>query len=301
MMVNMKLFGIGDGGCQIVNQLEKAQLSEVAYCYVNTDKAFLQKFPKEQCLLLGEGRTTNGRVQSGKQAAIKARKHIKRAMKDCDLIILCAGLGGGTGSGALPVFARYAKELNILTLAFVSEPFPFEGSVKTHITRCAVQQIERYADATICIDNSLFPSHRSEQAQAWFQINEKVHQGILALYELINVPMYINVDFADIITTLSEHGKGFIGVGSGKGKHRVSTALYQALHGEQSERTLKGFHYAILHICGSEDLTLDEVQEAIERMHSEAGQELDVIFGMHIIAQQTDEIVVTILASQRLQ
>ena len=235
----------------------------------------------------------------GKRAAIEAKEEICKRMKGADMILLCAGLGGGTGSGALPVFAQLARELHALTIAFVTLPFPFEGKKRMRTAMASMEEIYSYTDTCITLSNRHILQHLGNApiTSAFSTANSIIQQGIQALYELITIPVYINVDYADICTTMEKQKHGFIGVGYGIGNRKGEDAVKEALSASLLEHDIRGLHHAIVHIFGNSELTLEEVQQIVNFIHTEAGGALDIIFGMAINDSLKDEVIVTILAA----
>ena len=301
--VSIKIFGIGDGGCNAIRQMLQHPLYDVEYIAVNTNQLALIQLPWSQKLLIGEkltkGYGTGADPTLGKRAALSCREAIYERMTGAEMVLLCAGLGGGTGSGALPVFAQVAQELHALTIVFVTLPFPFEGKKRMRTAMASMQEIYASSDTCITLSNQHILKHLGNASitSAFSMANGIIQQGIQALYELIRIPVYINVDYADICTTMKQQKHGFIGVGYGSGSDKGEQAVKQALSASLLEHDIKGLHHAIIHICGSSELTLDEVQQIVDRIHEEAGESLEIIFGMAMNETLEDEIVVTVLAA----
>ena len=301
--VTIKIFGIGDGGNTIIRHMLQHRLHGVEYIAVNTNRLALLQLSQEHKLLIGEKQTkgygTGADSLLGKRAAIEAKEEICKRMKGADMILLCAGLGGGTGSGALPVFAQLARELHALTIAFVTLPFPFEGKKRMRTAMASMEEIYSYTDTCITLSNRHILQHLGNApiTSAFSTANSIIQQGIQALYELITIPVYINIDYADICTTMEKQKHGFIGVGYGSGNRKGEDAVKEALSASLLEHDIRGLHHAIVHICGNSELTLEEVQQIVNFIHTEAGGALDIIFGMAINDSLKDEVIVTILAA----
>lgn len=301
--VHIKVFGIGDAGCHMITQMLEKPLGEVDYMAVNTNASSLHAFPQHQRLLIGEtltkGYGAGADPEAGKRAALVAQNSIRTQLEKRDMVILCAGLGGGTGSGTLPVIARLAKEMQALTIAFVTLPFPFEGKKRSVCAQAALAEIYGCADTCITLSNQHILQHLgSSPITETFRIaNSIIQQGIQALYELIMIPVYINVDYADIKAVMEKQRHGFIGVGYGKGEQRSKQAVQQALSARLLEHGIQGLQHAIVHICVCADVSLEEVQQTIMQIHEAAGINMDIIFGMAVNEKLQEEMIVTILAA----
>ncbi len=301
--ITMKIFGIGDRGNSMIWHMLQQPLQGVEYIAVNTNQHSLKQFSVKQKLLLEQNPIkeygTEAATELGKRAARSCKEEIIARMKGADMVLLCGGLGSDMGSGALPVFAQLAKQMHTLTIAFVTLPFPFEEEKRMCIAKSALEDIYTNADTCITLSNQyiLQQLNNTEIKSACSMADRMIQQGIQALYELITIPVYINVDYADIRTTMAEQKHGFIGVGYGRGAYKGEQAVAQALSACLLEHDIAGLHHAIVHICGNSALTLDEVQQIINRIHDEAGEALDIIFGMAFNENLQDELIVTVLAA----
>ncbi len=299
----IKVFGIGGGGCNAVNCMIDEYIKGVEFYVTNTDLSVLKESKIENKILLGEkltkGLGAGGNPNIGKLAALEEENEIRKAMKNCDMIFLTAGLGGGTGTGATPVFAKIAKELGVLTVAIVTKPFLFEGKKRIKAAEQALQEIKKNIDSIIIINNNnlLKLIGRRPLIETFCVANNILRQGIRTITDLIAMPALINIDFADIKTIMSNKGGALIGIGLGEGEDKALNAARKAIQSPLLETKINGASDAIVNITGGKNLTLFDTQTIVIEIQKQCGKVLDIIFGVAINENLDDAIIVTIIAT----
>jgi cell division protein FtsZ len=236
-------------------------------------------------LVIGEkltkGHGAGARPEVGEQAAIESREGIRSCLKGCDMVYLAAGMGGGTGTGALPVAAEIAKEMGILTVAVVTRPFSFEGKKRTAYSNAGIEKTKKIVDALIVVPNDrLLLSDRSTTVQEAFAMADGVlRQAVQGVTDLVTKPGLINVDFADLRSIMKHSGGAVMGVGSGKGDSRAEDALKHAMESPLMECSIKGAKGVILNVTAGQDIGIFEVQDAAEHLRSQIDPDANFIWG----------------------
>ena len=281
----IKVMGIGGGGSNAIGRMFKEKNSMVEYHAVNTDAQHLFRCDVTSRIQIGtqltRGLGVGANPELGRQAAEESRDELKQAMEGADMVFLAAGMGGGTGTGALPVIAQLAKESGALTVGVVSKPFSFEASERRKNSDEGIARLVDHVDTLIVIPNDclLQMDRHKEQAISWEDAlkmaDSVLHQGIQAIAEVVTVPGEINVDFADVKTILSNAGQSWLAIGHGKGENRAKDAAKQATKSPLLNIAIEGAKRILFVITGGNNLTLKEVQEAadvIQEMADPRGQ-----------------------------
>ena len=236
----------------------------------------------------------------GKLSAEENKDRIQQILKGTDLLFITAGMGGGTGTGASPVIAKLAREMKILTVAVVTLPFSFEGKKKMDYALAGVEELRKYVDSIIVIPNDKLRGvvkQGTSFPEALKVADEVLRQGIRGIAELIVNPSLINLDFADVRTTLKDRGVAHMGIGIAKGEKRIADAVRCAICSPLLNTTIEGASSVILNVVGGNDLTLDEVCQAAELVKGVIDYSANVIFGACIEENMTDEVEVVIIAT----
>jgi cell division protein FtsZ len=281
----IKVVGIGGGGNNALDHIIRSGAGRVEFLAINTDSHCLEKCLSVEKLVIGEkltkGHGAGARPEVGEQAAIESRENIRACLKGCDMVYLAAGMGGGTGTGALPVVAEIAKEMGILTVAVVTRPFGFEGKKRTAYSNSGIEKTKRIVDALIVVPNDrLLLSDRSTTVQEAFAMADGVlRQAVQGVTDLVTRPGLINVDFADLRSIMKHSGGAVMGVGSGKGDNRAEDALKHAMESPLMESSIKGAKGIILNVTGGPDIGIFEVQEAAEHLRSQIDPDANFIWG----------------------
>jgi cell division protein FtsZ len=301
----IKVVGIGGGGNNALDHIIRSGAGGVEFLAINTDAHCLEKCLSVEKLVIGEkltkGHGAGARPEIGEQAAIESREHIRSCLKGCDMVYLAAGMGGGTGTGALPVVAEIAKELGILTVAVVTRPFNFEGKKRTVYSNAGIERTKKIVDALIVVPNErLLLSDRSTTVQEAFAMADGVLcQAVQGVTDLVTKPGMLNVDFADLRSVMKHSGGAVMGVGSGKGDNRAEDALRRAMDSPLMECSIRGAKGVILNITGGADVGLHEVEAAIKKhLENQVDPDATFIWGLvNDVMSREEEIRMVVIAT----
>jgi cell division protein FtsZ len=281
------VIGVGGAGGNAVNNMIRADLKGVEYLVCNTDAQALQGSNAEQRLQLGlqitKGLGAGANPERGRAAAEEAIDDIIAYLEGSNMAFITAGMGGGTGTGAAPVVARAAREQDILTVGVVTKPFHFEGAHRMRLAEEGIKELQQYVDTLIIIPNqNLFriASTKTTFAEAFKMADDVLYSGVRGVTDLMVMPGLINLDFADIRAVMSEMGKAMMGTGEGEGEQRAIVAAEAAISNPLlDEVSLKGARAMLINITAGMDISLFEVDEAVNRVRSEVDPDANVIFG----------------------
>jgi cell division protein FtsZ len=301
------VIGIGGAGGNMLNAIVKEGINNIKYIALNTDFQALSNVNVEEKIVLGSSLTggmgTGANPEIGKLAIEENLDLVLDKIHDSDIVFLLAGLGGGTGSGVVPLLTKILQEKQILSIALVTKPFFFEGSRRMQVAQQAIMKIEEYTDTLIIIPNQkLFECNTMQDislCDAFDKINALMVDCIKAVTETIFSPGHINVDFADIRTTMSKMGRAVIGIGKGKGEKRATDAIQAAIASPLLENnSLKGARSILLNIHGDSSLSLQEMNVIAGFVHDEAHPDAHIIVGSSINKfKEDDSITLTIIAT----
>lgn len=284
----IKVIGLGGGGCNAINRMIELGISGVDFIAANTDYQALQTCLAPQKLLLGpqvtRGLGAGGKPEIGKAAAEESEDEIASALHGADMVFLTAGMGGGTGTGSIPVAARAARSIGAVTIAIVTTPFSFEMGHRQRNATQGLYELTKYTDTLISIPNDrlLHIAPKDLPLDLAFRLADDVlRQAVQGITELITEPGLINVDFAHIRQLMKLGGGALMAIGQGKGPQKAAMALHQALHHPLLEE-IPIDHAAgiIANFTGGQDLTLYEVSEVLSKLHQQAGTDADIVFGL---------------------
>ncbi|MDR1965250.1 MAG: cell division protein FtsZ [Synergistaceae bacterium] len=281
----IKVVGIGGGGNNALDHIIRSGASGVEFLAINTDFHCLEKCLSSEKLVIGEkltkGRGAGAKPEVGEQAALESRENIRAYLKGCDMVYLAAGMGGGTGTGALPVVAEIAKDMGILTVAVVTRPFSFEGKRRTTCSNAGIEKVKKFVDALIVVPNDrLLLSDRSTTVQEAFAMADGIlRQAVQGVTDLVTRPGQINVDFADLRSIMKHSGGAVMGVGSGKGDNRTEEALKRAMESPLMESSIRGARGVILNVTAGPDIGIFEVQAAAEQLKAQIDTDATFIWG----------------------
>lgn len=302
---NIKVIGIGGGGGNAVNHMVSSNIEGVEFMCANTDAQALQSIAARTVLQLGieltKGLGAGANPDVGKQAAMDDRERIREIIHGADMIFLTAGMGGGTGTGAAPIIAEIAKELDILTVAVVTRPFPFEGSHRGAVANRGIEELANHVDSLITIPNEkLLPvlGRDISLINAFNAANDVLLGAVQGIAELITKRGLINVDFADVRTVMSEMGMAMMGTGVATGENRAREAAEKAIASPLLEDVnLQGARGILVNITGGIDLAIGEFDEVGNTVKEFASEDAIVVVGTVIDPDLTDEIRVTVVAT----
>ena len=302
----IQVIGVGGGGCNAVNRMIEQGIEGVDFIAVNTDQQALDYSQAQTKITLGKKTTgglgAGGNPEIGKEAAEEDREIIQERIKDSHMIFITAGMGGGTGTGAVPVIAQIGKELGILTVAIVTTPFNFEGEKKQQFATKGIEELRKYIDTIIIIPNQLLLSVLEKQTpmqEAFRKADEVLRMGVKGIADLITQPGEINVDFNDVRTVMTNGGDALMGIGYGDGEDRARRAATEALHNPLLHNThIKGATGVLVQITGDEDFTLDEYSTIMDVINEHVNTaQATVISGMAIREGYEEGIKVTLIAT----
>ncbi len=279
--------GVGGAGCNAVNNMITAQLQGVDFIVANTDAQALANTNADNRIQLGveitQGLGAGAQPKIGEAAAEEALERIDEMLAGCHMAFITAGMGGGTGTGAAPVIARRAREKGILTVGVVTKPFQFEGGRRMKIAEAGIQELAGHVDTLIIIPNqNLFrvANERTTFADAFNMADEVLHSGVRGITDLMVMPGLINLDFADVRTVMSEMGKAMMGTGEADGDGRAADAAAAAISNPLlEEASLKGAKGVIINVTGGMDMTLFEVDEAVNMVRDQVDTDALIVFG----------------------
>lgn len=301
----IKVVGIGGGGSNAVNSMiVNNQINGVDFVAVNTDAQALLLSQAQNKIQIGDNLTrglgAGGNPEIGKQAAEETRERIAEYMRDSDMVFLTCGEGGGTGTGATPIFAEIAKELGALTVAVVTKPFHFEGTRRMVQAEEGIANLKDKVDTLIVIPNQRLLEvidKKMTLIEAFRVADSVLGQGVQGISDLITMPGLINVDFADVRTIMTNAGSALMGIGTGVGENRAATAARTAVASPLLETTVEGAKGVLFNIIGGNDLTMAEVDEAAKLIASAVDPDANIIFGATIDEKLVDQIKITVIAT----
>jgi len=300
----IKVIGVGGGGGNAVNRMIKAGLSGVEFYLMNTDAQVLQYGAAPNKIRLGTNTTkglgAGGKPEVGEAAAEEARQDITKAIEGADMVFVTAGMGGGTGTGAAPIVARVAKELDILTIAVVTKPFSFEGPKRTKQALAGIEKLKDAVDAIIVIPNDNLLNVAGSKVgltESFAIVDEVLLRGVQGITDIITIPGLINVDFADVRSVMSASGSALMGIGIGQGEGRAEEAARNAIDSKLLETTIDGAKGVIVNITGGPDLGLNDVTKAMTIINNAVQEDATVIFGTVTDENMQGEVKITVIAT----
>lgn len=302
--INIKVIGVGGGGNNAVNRMISTNIRGVEFIAVNTDSQVLDTSCAAKKLVIGDkitrGKGAGANPEVGKRSAEESIEDIKQLLEGADMAFITAGMGGGTGTGAAPVIARVAKEMGILTVGIVTKPFTFEGRKRYQQAEAGITELSKYVDSLIVIPNERLKQVEDTHitlANAFEIADDVLRRGVQSVSELINVPGFINLDFADVTTIMKNAGYAHMGVGSAKGSDKAQLAAMAAISSPLLETNIAGATGVLVSITASEDIQLEEVETASRMIYEEAHPDATIIWGAAFSPDLQDEIRVTIIAT----
>ncbi|MEO0270473.1 MAG: cell division protein FtsZ [candidate division WOR-3 bacterium] len=305
--IRIKVLGIGGGGSNAVRYMTEKGVENVELIVANTDVQALNRIPVNIKIQLGKnitkGQGAGGDPEIGKKAAEESIEEIRNILKDADMIFLAAGLGGGTGSGGIPVIAKLCKEeLNVLTTAVVTLPFLMEGPLRQRKALQALNELKNYVNSYIVIPNERLLKNGNENLplkEAFKKVDEVLFQAVKGIVNVIQKPQYVNVDFADIKTVLKYGGKAVMGIGIAEGENRAKNAAREAIFSPLIDTEgVKHAKGVLLNIVGGNDLTIREINEVMDFVMNEVDSEnTEIITGLDYSEEMEGKIEITLIAS----
>ncbi|MCP4105027.1 MAG: cell division protein FtsZ [Desulfobacteraceae bacterium] len=301
----IKVIGVGGAGGNAINNMIDSNLHGVNFIVANTDIQALEISKAPVKLQIGakltEGLGAGANPQLGGEAAQENAEAIRNALKDSHMVFITAGFGGGTGTGATPVIAEICKELGALTVAVVTKPFSFEGRRRFRQAEEGIEMLKELADTVITIPNDRLRGLASKNAtmiEMFKRADEVLLHSVKGITDLILMPGLVNLDFADVKTTMLRAGMAIMGIGVASGENRAVEAAERAIsHPLLEDLSISGAKGVLMNITSSSDLTMQEMTEASERIYSEVGEDSEIIWGAVIDDNLGDEMRVTVIAT----
>lgn len=303
---NLKIIGVGGAGGNAVNSMiDESDLDLDAFLVANTDAQSLSVSPVLTKIQLGskitKGLGAGSNPDVGRRAAEEELDTLLQKVEGADILFLTGGLGGGTGSGALPVIAQAAKELGILTVAIVTKPFLFEGKRRAHIADEAIKALKSAVDTLIIVPNQRLLEIADEKISmldAFCLSDEILKQAIKGISDIITKSGHINVDFADVRTIMKDMGMAIMGTGVASGADRARIAAQKAISSPLLENvSIEGARGVLINITGSADLGLYEINDAASLVYSMVSEDANIILGSVIDPSMGDEVMITVIAT----
>ncbi len=299
------VIGVGGAGGNAVNNMIASRLDGVEFIAANTDAQAISQSLTQRRIQLGvvatRGLGAGAKPQVGREAAEESLEEIIRHLAGANMAFITAGMGGGTGSGAAPVIARAAREQGILTVGVVTKPFQFEAAHRMRLAEAAIEELSQYVDTLIVIPNqNLFRvvTERTSFAAAFKMADDVLYSGVRGVTDLIMMPGIVNLDFADIRTVMTEMGKAMMGTGEAEGEKRAIEAAEAAISNPLLDDTsMRGARSVLINITAGDDLTLFEVDEAINRIRDEVDPDVNLIFGSALDENINGRMRVSVVAT----
>ena len=305
-LIKIKVIGVGGGGNNAVNQMILTDVDDVEYILVNTEKGILERANTNGCKVLQIGKETakglgaGANPEVGEKAAKENIDDINKILEGTDLLFLTAGMGGGTGTGAIPVIAEAAKKKGILTIGIVTKPFAFEGKLRKVRADLGLDKLKPNVNALIVISNDKLLENTESNVSilnAFKMTDDILRQGIQSITDLINSVGTINVDFADVRTILGYSGFSYMGIGKSNAENKIEEATIKALNNPLTESGIDGAKGVIFNIKGGEDIALEDINRSASLVGDRVSPDANIIFGTVIDEDLGDEVIVTVVAT----
>jgi cell division protein FtsZ len=301
----IKVIGVGGAGGNAINNMIASNLQGVKFITANTDGQALEISRAPVKIQMGEkltqGLGAGANPQIGRDAALESEEALRNALDDSHMVFITAGFGGGTGTGAAPVIAEICKDLGALTVAVVTKPFAFEGKKRTQLAEDGIENLKKVVDTAITIPNDRLRGLAPKNAklmEMFFRADEILLHSVKGITDLIMMPGLVNLDFADVKTTMSKAGMAIMGIGIATGENRAVEAAERAMsHPLLEDIPITGAKGVLMNITSTSDMEFEEVAEASERIHDEVGDDADIFWGTSIDDSLGDELRVTVLAT----
>ena len=296
------VIGVGGGGNNAVNRMMDSQVQLVEFMCINTDKQALALSKAPVTLQIGEkltkGLGAGAQPEVGQKAAEESIEVIQKALMGADMVFITCGMGGGTGTGAAPVIAKAAKDMDILTVAVVTKPFRFENKTRMNNALMGIEKLKEVVDTLIIIPNDKLldiVDRRTSIKEAFAKADEVLEQAVSGITDLINIPSLINLDFADVRTVMLDKGIAHIGIGTATGDSKAEEAVKYAVTSPLLETSIRGASHVIINISG--DISLIEANDAATYVQELAGDGANIIFGARYEEEPADTCTITVIAT----
>ena len=300
-LAKIKVIGVGGGGNNAVNRMIESGVKGVEFIVANTDRQVLNSSKADVKLQLGKsGLGAGADPEVGRKAAEDSKEEITNVLKGADMVFVTCGMGGGTGTGAAPVIAEIAQGLGALTVGIVTKPFSWEGKPRSAHAEEGLERLKEHVDTLIIIPNDRLREiidKSTPMTEAFKEVDNVLRLGVQSISDLIAVTGLVNLDFADVKTVMSNKGDALIGIGVATGENRAIEAAKQSVSSPLLETDIRGATDAIINITGGNNLSLFEVEDAVDVIREAAGTDIITIFGAVINESLGDDIIVTVIAT----
>lgn len=302
----IKVVGVGGGGCNAIDSMINFGLKGVEFIALNTDAQALEHSRADIKMQIGtettKGLGAGADPEVGRRAMEESKEKITNLLSDADMVFIAAGMGGGTGTGAAPVVANIAHDIGALTVSVVTKPFRFEGGRRMKNALSGIDNLKEFVDTLIVIHNQRLldtVGKATTMVSAFKEVDEVLYKAVRGITDLITVRGVVNLDFSDVKTIMYGMGDAMMGVGEASGEHRCVEAAQSAIQSTLLENVdIKGAKGILVNICGSEDMTLFEINDAMQVIYDAAGgEDANVIFGSVIDKELEDRVTVTVIAT----
>ncbi len=305
LTAKIKVLGVGGAGGNAINDMITSQMVGVDFVAANTDAQSLDRSLAPVKIQLGSGVTrglgAGGDPEVGREATIEESERLKQVLQGADMVFIAAGMGGGTGTGGSPVVAEISRELGALTVAVVSKPFEFEGRMKRRLAEQGIEELRKVVDTIITIPNDRLFSLSSKNSRirdVFGMANEVLGFAVRGISDLIMVPGFINVDFADVRTVMKERGMALMGTGIASGGNRAADAAHKAIASPLLEDiSIRGARGILINITSTPDITMEELKEICGIIQEEAHEDAIIKWGLVWDESLVEEIRVTVIAT----
>lgn len=303
-IADIKVVGVGGGGCSAIDRMVEAKVKGVDFVAVNTDVQALNNNKADTKIQIGK-ETTRGLgsgadPEVGRKSVEEDKEELYEALENSDMVFITAGMGGGTGSGAAPTVASIAKELGALTVSVLTKPFSFEGQRRVNVGENAISEVKGNVDTLIVIPNDRLLQvidKKTTLFDAFSVVDDVLRQGIQGISDLITKHGIINVDFADAKTIMKDAGTALMGIGRGGGENRAIEAARAAIDSPLLELSIDGAKGVLFNITGGPDLSMFEIDEAAKAITEAADPKANIIFGAIVDEAMQGEVKITVIAT----
>ena len=303
-LVKIKVIGVGGAGNNAVNRMIEEGIRNVQFIAINTEEQALAQSKANFQMHIGKNTTKGLGAGSnpilGEMAAREDDENIRSVLTGTDMVFVTAGMGGGTGTGAAPVVCEIAKSMGILTVGIVTKPFIFEGKRRRNNAEDGIARMKRNVDALIVVENNNLLKavpKGTTMVEAFSEADGVLKKGVQGITDLITIPGFINIDFADIKTIMKDSGIAHMGIGLAEGDQRALDAAIDAMDSPLLETSVKGAKGLIVNVTGGIDLGLSEVSTAVGYIKEFLDPEANIIFGTIVDERIHDAVMVTVIAT----
>lgn len=302
--VKIMVVGVGGGGNNAVNRMIDEGFKDVEYIALNTDKQDLSRCRADKKIQIGEksnkkGTGAGSNPEVGEAAARESLDEIAEAIDGADMVFVTCGMGGGTGTGAAPVVCKLAKEMGILTVAVVTKPYSYEGNARMKKALAGIEALKGNVDTLLVVPNDRLDEitnmKKTKQSEAFKMADEVLQQAVQGVTDIIYHPGDINIDFADVTTSMTDKGIGHVGIGEGKGENKALEAVRMAIESPLLETSIKGCTDVIISISG--DILSSDTRTISQTVLAETGEDVNLILGIRSDEAMEDTCVVTLIAT----